>query len=91
MNLLSAEKFIPAHAFSIWKYCKILFNLNMEVGLAERKHWSSRQEVRGRGGNDRVVEVDVERAKSKCRNIRCITVIQRVALRRCTRNTTRKV
>lgn len=37
----------------------------MEVGLAERRHWSSRQEVKGGGGNDKVGEVDVRRAKSK--------------------------
>lgn len=53
----------------------------MEVGLAERKHQSSRQEVRGVVGMT-VVEVDVRRAKSKCKNVRCLTVIERVALRR---------
>lgn len=52
----------------------------MEVGPAERKHWSNRQEVRGGGGNDKVGEVDVRKAMSKCRNVRCITAIEIVAL-----------
>lgn len=54
----------------------------MEVGLAERKHWSSRQEVRGGSGSDKIGEVDVRIAMSKCRNVRCITAIERAALRR---------
>lgn len=54
----------------------------MEVGLAERKHWSSRQEVRGGSGSDKVGEVDVRITMSKCRNVRCITAIERAALRR---------
>lgn len=82
LNLSLAKKSIPAQDFSIWKYCKVLFYLNMEVGPAQRKHWSSRQEVRGGGWNDKAGEVDVRKAKSKCRNVRCITAIERVALRR---------
>lgn len=54
----------------------------MEVGLAERKHWSSRQEVRGGSGSDKVGEVAVRIAVSKCKNVRCITAIERAALRR---------
>lgn len=54
----------------------------MEVGLAERKHWSSRQEVRGGSGSDKVGEVDVRIAMSKCRNARRITAVERASLRR---------
>lgn len=82
LNLSLVEKSIPAHDFSVWKHCKILFYLNMEVGTAQRKHRSSRQEVRGGGWNDKVGEVDVRKAKSKGRNVRCITAIERVALRK---------
>lgn len=54
----------------------------MEVRLAERKHWSSRQEVRGGSGSDKLGEIDVRIAMSKCRNVRCITAIERAALGR---------
>lgn len=33
----------------------------------EGKHWSSRQEVRGGSGSDKVGEVDVRIAMSKCK------------------------
>jgi len=31
--------------------------------MSERTHWSSRQEVRGGGGNDKVGEVECEKSQ----------------------------
>lgn len=65
---------------------KISLNVSMEMWPAENNHWSSRQGVRQGGGNNKAGGVDVRRVnsafKSECGNVRSVTAIDRVALRR---------